>query len=76
MTLPSSTYSKRVKGKAVPVTGREGPQGCQTSRLPHFLHNRLTDVGEVASLTRRPLFTPPPDSWYPFLLEAESTPEP
>jgi hypothetical protein len=25
------------KGEAVPVTGREGPQGCETSRLPHFL---------------------------------------
>jgi hypothetical protein len=28
----------RVKnGKVIPVTGREGPQGCETSRLPHFL---------------------------------------
>jgi hypothetical protein len=25
------------KGKAIPVTGREGPYGCETSRLPHFL---------------------------------------
>jgi hypothetical protein len=25
------------KGKAVPVTGREGPQGCETLRLPHFI---------------------------------------
>jgi hypothetical protein len=25
------------KGKAIPVTGREGPLGCETSRLPHFL---------------------------------------
>jgi hypothetical protein len=24
------------KGKAMLVTGREGPQGCETSRLPHF----------------------------------------
>jgi hypothetical protein len=39
--------------KAVPVTGREGPYGCETSRLPHFLANRLTDGGEVVSLTRR-----------------------
>jgi hypothetical protein len=28
------------------------------SRLPHFLDNRLTDVGEVVSLTPRPPFTP------------------
>jgi hypothetical protein len=31
------------KGKAVPLTGCEGPQGCETSRFPHFLDNRLTD---------------------------------
>jgi hypothetical protein len=38
------------QGKAIPVTGRGGPQGCETLRLPHFLHNRLTDGGEVLSL--------------------------
>jgi hypothetical protein len=63
------------KGQAVPVTGRGGPQGCETSRPPHFLDNRLTDGGE-ASLTRRPSFTPQKYSWYSFLLEAESTPGP
>jgi hypothetical protein len=47
-----------VKGKAIPVTGREGPWGCETSRLPHFLDKRLTDGGEVVSLTRRQPFTP------------------
>jgi hypothetical protein len=31
-----------------------GPQGCETSRLSHFLDNRLTDDGEVISLTRQP----------------------
>jgi hypothetical protein len=56
------------KCEAVPVPGRE------TSRLPHFLDNRLTDGGKVVSLTRRPPFTPQEDSWYSFLLEAESTP--
>jgi hypothetical protein len=30
----------------------------ESHRLPHFLENRLTDGGEVVSLTRRPLFTP------------------
>jgi hypothetical protein len=36
-------HVKEEKKKAVPVTGREGPEGCETSRLPHFLDNRLTD---------------------------------
>jgi hypothetical protein len=25
------------EGKATPVRGSEGPQGCEMSRLPHFL---------------------------------------
>jgi uncharacterized protein YxjI len=29
---------KKVKeDKAIPVTGHEGPLGCETSRVPHFL---------------------------------------
>jgi hypothetical protein len=63
-----------VKGKAIRVTGRGGPQGCETSRLPHFLDNRLTDGGEVVSLTHRPPFTQHEYSWHSFLLEAQSTP--
>jgi hypothetical protein len=46
----------RGKGKAIPVTGRGGLQGCETSRLPHFLDNQLTNGGEVFSLTLRPSF--------------------
>jgi hypothetical protein len=42
------------KGKVFPVTGRGGPQGCETSRLPHFLNNRLTDGGEIISFTLYP----------------------
>jgi hypothetical protein len=64
------------KGKATPVTGSGGPQGCEASRFAHFLHNRLTNGGEVVSLTRRPPFTPQEDSWYSFLFKAESTPGP
>jgi hypothetical protein len=64
------------KGKAILVTCRGGPYGCETSRLPHFLENRLTDGGIVVSLTRRPPFTPQEDSWYSLLLEAGSTPGP
>jgi hypothetical protein len=46
-----------IKGKPIPVTGREGPQGCEMSRLPYILDNRLTDGGEVVSLIRQPHFT-------------------
>jgi hypothetical protein len=56
----------KVKCKAVPVTGREGPY-CETPRfprIPHFLDNRLTDGGDVVSITRRPPFTPQEDSYH------------
>jgi hypothetical protein len=46
------------KCKAMPVTGRGRPQGCETSRLPHFLDIWLTDGFGVVSLTRRPTFIP------------------
>jgi hypothetical protein len=65
------------KVKTIPVTDRGGPQGCETSRLPHFLYNRLTDGGEVVSLTRqKAALYSHEDSWYSFLLEAELTPGP
>jgi hypothetical protein len=47
------------EGKAIPVTGRGGPYGCETSRLPDFLDNLLTDGGKVVSLTRRTHLYPP-----------------
>jgi hypothetical protein len=49
--LRSFSQTLRAKNrlvKSIPVTGNGGPQGCETSRLPHFLNNRLTDDGEVA----------------------------
>jgi hypothetical protein len=42
-----STVAEVKKSKAIPVTGRGGPLGCETSRLPHFLDNLLTHGGEV-----------------------------
>jgi hypothetical protein len=64
-------------GKAIPVTGCGDPWGSETSRLPHFLDNWLTGSGEVTSLTRRQAaLYRQEDSWYSFLLEAESTPGP
>jgi hypothetical protein len=55
-TFPQPAVKK--KGEAIPVTGHGDRQGCETSRLPHFLDSRLVDGGEVVSLTRRPPFTP------------------
>jgi hypothetical protein len=46
------------------------------SSILHFLDSRLKDGDEVVSVTRRPRCTPLEDSWYSFLLEAESTPGP
>jgi hypothetical protein len=45
-------------GKAIPVTGRDGPEDCETSRLPHFIDRGLIDDGDV-SFTRRPPSLPP-----------------
>jgi hypothetical protein len=60
-TLAEPSFSRNVKkkrGKTLPVTGRGGPSGCETSRPPHFLDSWLTDGGEVISLTCQPSFTP------------------
>jgi hypothetical protein len=45
---------EKIKEKciAIPVTGRGGPQDCETSWLPHFLDIPLTDGVEVVG---RPL---------------------
>jgi hypothetical protein len=37
----------------MPITGRGRPYGYETSRLPQLLDNRLTDGGEIVSLTSR-----------------------
>jgi hypothetical protein len=44
--------------KTIPVTGCGGSQGCETSRLTHFLDSRLTDGDEVVSPIRQLPFTP------------------
>jgi hypothetical protein len=55
---------KGKKGKSISVTGRGGPQDCETSKFPHFLDNRLTDGGKVVSRRRRLPVTPQEDTWY------------
>jgi hypothetical protein len=52
------------------------PLGFREVEAPTFSDTRDTDGGKVVSPTRRPLCTPQEDSWYSFLLEAESTPGP
>jgi hypothetical protein len=42
------------KGKSIPVTGRGGPEGCETSRFPHFLDERMA-VRSSALRAGRPL---------------------
>jgi hypothetical protein len=41
----------RVHENAISVTGRGGRVGCEMSRIPHCLDNRLTDGGQAISLT-------------------------
>jgi hypothetical protein len=48
----------------------------RTEETTWKIQNQLTDGGEVVSLTRQPPFTPQEQSWYSFLLGAESTPRP
>jgi hypothetical protein len=57
ITIGLMVTAKKVKGKAIPVTGRGGPSGCERSRLPHFLDNLLTNGGEVRLMRLSP-FTP------------------
>jgi hypothetical protein len=45
-----------IHSKAIHARGRGGPQGREMSRIPHFLDNRLTDGGEVVSLTRSDIY--------------------
>jgi hypothetical protein len=59
--------------ESIPVTGRGSLQGCETSRIPRSLDNRIMDGCEVVSITCRPRFTFLEESWYSFLLKAEST---
>jgi hypothetical protein len=44
----TSTQKYCLKGKAIRVTGRRDPLGCEASRLTHFLDNRLTESGEMS----------------------------
>jgi hypothetical protein len=61
--------------KTYPCNRAWRPIGLWDVEAPTFsLESRLTDDGEVVSLMCLPPFTTQEDSWYSFLLEAESTP--
>jgi len=62
------------KGKAVPLQAWSGPEGTRKLRFPDFM-TTAQDGGKIVSLTHR-LPLPPGNTWYSFLLEAESTPGP
>jgi hypothetical protein len=47
-----------ITAKAIPVTGRGGQLGCETSRLPLFLDNLFTDGGELSALRAGRTFIP------------------
>jgi hypothetical protein len=59
-TTVSATQTAQQKSKTIPVTDRWGPLGGETSRLSHSLNTRLTDGGEVVSLTHRSAVLYPP----------------
>ena len=63
------------KGNSVPLQAWRGPEGSSKLRSPDYL-TTAQDGGKVVNLTHRPPFTPRKNSWYSFLLEAESTPGP
>jgi hypothetical protein len=67
----------KVKRKVIPVTGRGGPQGCETTRPPHFLQAVGLQMAVSLSALREscPLLSQE-DSCYSYPLESESTPGP
>jgi len=60
--------------KAVPLQAWSDPEGSRNLRLPDF-KTTAPNVVRLSAL-RTAAFTPRKYSWYSFLLEAESTPEP
>jgi hypothetical protein len=40
----------KMKGRVIPVTDRGSPQGCEMSRLPHFVDSSLIDAVRMSAL--------------------------
>jgi hypothetical protein len=64
------------KGKLYHCNRRGGLYNCEALRPSHFLDSRLTDGSQIVRLYAPTALCTQNDSWYPFLLEAESAPEP
>ena len=62
------------KGKAVPLQTWTDPEGSRKLRFPDFV-TTAQDGGRLSALRTGRLY-PSKYSWYSFLLEAESIPEP
>jgi hypothetical protein len=66
-------YKVKVKGKAIPVQAMEAHRAVRCRGSYIFLDNRPTDGSEVVSHMHQPAdLYPHEDSWYSFLLKAES----
>jgi hypothetical protein len=60
--------------KSNPITGLDRPLGIQEGEAHRFFRQSAHEGGTVVSPTHWPPLPPRKDSWYSFLLEAESTP--
>ena len=63
-----------LKGKAVPLQARRGPEGSRKLRFPDFV-TTAQDGGRLSALRTGRLYHKK-YSWHSFLLEAELTPGP
>jgi hypothetical protein len=53
MRPPIQQLVSKINKKVILVTGRRGPSDSETSKLQQFSGNRLTDGGEIFTLTRQ-----------------------
>jgi hypothetical protein len=67
--------SRQVKGKAIPLQARTGPEGSRRLRLPAFPDNRYMKVVRLSALCTGHLY-PRKHPWCSFPLQIESTPGP
>ena len=63
------------KSKVIPLQVLGRPLGFQEVGARRISRQLVLEGGKVVSPAHRPLLPPRKDSWYSFLLEAESTPE-